>query len=93
MSEELFYLQDKRQCVGNDMLWWAKESKGYTTDISKAQLFSREFAFSYLDNRSTDIPWPKEYIDARIRPVVDMRHVDHEIAMRGVVVAIKETEA
>lgn len=31
-----YYLQDKRQYVGNDMLWWAKDGAGYTTDVSKA---------------------------------------------------------
>jgi len=88
VSKELFYLQDKRQYVGNDMLWWAKKS-GYTTDVSKAQLFSKEEALIHTNNRSTDIPWPKEYIDRRTRPVIDMQEVkcvEHEqslMEMRG----------
>lgn len=31
---KLFYLQDSRSYVGNDVLWWAKGGgEGYTTDL------------------------------------------------------------
>jgi DNA-directed RNA polymerase subunit RPC12/RpoP len=82
MSEELFYLQDKRQYVGNDLLFWAKDGKGYTTDVSKAEIYTKEKAFAQNYSRETDIPWPKEYIDERTRPAVDHQYVDIETALQ-----------
>ena len=43
-----YYLQDTRGCgcVGNDILFWAKDGRGYTTDVSKAHIFTEEKAFS-----------------------------------------------
>jgi hypothetical protein len=82
MSEELFYLQDTRQIVGNDMMWWAKDGMGYTTDISKAETYSKDRAFSQQESRETDKPWPKDYIDSRTRPVVDIQIVDYAVAMQ-----------
>ena len=76
-----FYMQDKRQYVGNDMLWWAKDGKGYTCDLSKALIWSKFDALVQAESRDTDIPWPKEYIDARTRPTVDVQHVDRDVAM------------
>ena len=76
-----FYLQDARQYVGNDLLFWAKDSKGYTTDVSKAHVFTELEALEAHEWRGTDVPWPKEYIDSHTRPAVDTQHVDHEIAM------------
>jgi len=79
----LFYLQDKRSYVGNDMLFWA-ESGGYTTDLRKSEVMTKEEAFAQNRCRSTDIPWPKEYIDARARPAVDMQYVNIREALQDV---------
>jgi len=77
-----YYLQDNRSYVGNDILFWAKDGKGYTTDLSKAHIYSKEDAVSQHKCRETDIPWPKDYIDARTRPAVDMQYVDIETALQ-----------
>lgn len=79
----IYYLQDNRGYVGNDILWWAKEGKGYTTDLSKAETYTKEQAMSQHQSRGTDIPWPKDYIDAKSRPAVDMQYVDIDIALQG----------
>ena len=81
METEQFYLQDSRSYVGNDMLFWAKNG-GYTTDLSKAEVMTKEDAFRRNHNRETDIPWPKEYIDARTRPAVDVQYVNIKEALR-----------
>lgn len=70
-----FYLQDSRSYVGNDVLWWAKAGNGYTTDLSRAQVFTREEAQQHHDARRSDIPWPKAYIDGKVRPAVDMQYI------------------
>ncbi|MDN7488514.1 hypothetical protein QZM35_12470 [Burkholderia sp. AU45274] len=77
----LFYVQDSRAYVGNDMLWWAEA--GYTTDLSKARLFTQEQAQAQHNARETDIPWPKEYIDGKTRIVVDMQYVNRAAALRN----------
>ena len=58
MSEQ-FYLQDKRGYVGNDILWRAKDGKGYTTDLSNAEVYTEEKAMALHRCRETDVPWPK----------------------------------
>ncbi|UGQ44937.1 hypothetical protein [Massilia endophytica] len=83
MSDDLFYLQDSRSYVGNDMLFWAKDGNGYTTDISKAQVYSKADAVARHQIRETDIPWPKSYIDAKTRPAVDMQYVKCDEALAG----------
>lgn len=82
---DLFYMQDSRGSgtVGNDILWWAKDGMGYTTDITKAHVFTKEEAQGQHNCRETDIPWPKDYIDQRIRPVVDIQKCDRSVAIRG----------
>jgi len=72
--EQQFYLQDKRQYVGNDILWWAKDGKGYTTDVSEAEVFTKERALKQNACRpAIDIPWLKSYVDSKTRPVIDMQ--------------------
>lgn len=78
---DLFYLQDSRAYVGNDMLFWSKGGNGYTTDLRNAQTYTREEAQAQHDSRSTDIPWPKTYIDAKTRPAVDMQYVNQKEAL------------
>ncbi|WP_322997905.1 hypothetical protein [Castellaniella sp.] len=84
---DAFYLQDSRCYVGNDMLFWALGGKGYTTDLRRAEVYTREEAQAQHDSRSTDIPWPKDYIDAKTRPACDMQHVkrDEALADAGIV--------
>ena len=75
-----YYMQDRRQYVGNCMLWWAKDCNGYTTDIDKAEIFSKKDAIEIANNRKTDIPWEKEYIDKRIKKHVDMQYCDNDFS-------------
>jgi len=80
---EQFYLQDSRSYVGNDVLWWAKGGNGYTTDLSKAETYTKDDAQRMHDSRRSDIPWPKSYIDAKTRPAVDMQYIKREEALAG----------
>lgn len=76
-----FYLQDSRSYRGNDMCWWA--DKGYTTNLAKARVFTEAEAQAMHNNRASDIPWPKDYIDERARPVVDMQDCIKSQALAG----------
>lgn len=90
MSDQLFYLQDSRSYVGNDVLWWAKDGKGYTTDLSKAHTYTKADAVAQHEMRETDIPWPKEYIDAKTRPAVDMQYIKRDEALEGTGIVLSE---
>lgn len=82
MAEE-FYMQDTRNQVGNSMLWWAKDGCGYVCDIRQAEVWSRKAAEAQHKMRSTDRPWPKAYIDARIAHHVDFQRCDYSQASGG----------
>jgi hypothetical protein len=81
MSNDLFYMQDSRKYVGNDVLFHCINGQGYTTDLRKAAVFSKEQAIHMHHVRSTDIPWPKSYIDEKTRPAVDMQYINTNDAL------------
>src|SRR5580698_8375940 len=56
-----FYILDDRTCVGNCALFWAPDSKGYTTQLNEAGLYTEEEAKTHRD---TDIPIPEELAKA-----------------------------
>lgn len=87
---DLFYLQDSRSYVGNDMLFWGKDGNGYTTDLRKAEVYTREEAQAQHDSRPSDIPWPKDYIDAKTRPACDMQYVRRDEALDGTGITLTE---
>jgi hypothetical protein len=78
---DLYYIQDKRQYVGNCLLWWGKDRRGYTCDIDRAGVYTREEAFGQNSSRETDIPWPKEYIDKRLSRMADAQRLDIKDAL------------
>jgi hypothetical protein len=83
-------LQDSRSYVGNDMLFWAKDGNGYTTDMRLAEVYTKEQAMAQHHVRITDIPWPKEYIDAKTRPAVDMQYVKRDEALAGTGIELRK---
>jgi len=89
MSEK-YYLQDSRSYVGNDVLWWAKNGKGYTTDLIKAEVYTKEEAIKLHNSRESDIPWPKDYIDSRTRPAVDFQYINIKKALRNTGIKLNE---
>ncbi len=91
MSDK-FYIQDSRQYVGNDILFWAKNGCGYTTDLSKAGVYSKIEAIEMNQRRETDKPWPKEYLDKKTRPAVDMQYVRIDEALKGTGIKLNEPE-
>jgi hypothetical protein len=87
----MFYLQDSRSYVGNDVLWWA-QAGGYTTDLSKAEAFSKDDAVRQHESRESDIPWPKDYIDTKTRPAVDMQYINRGEALAGTGIVLKKPQ-
>lgn len=71
-GQKKYFLQDTRDMVGNCMLFWRKGSRGYTTRIEEAELFTVEEALSH---RKTDRPWPEDLIRGIARLTVDHQHL------------------
>ncbi|MGP5201784.1 hypothetical protein ACTXKB_03345 [Psychrobacter aquimaris] len=68
-----YYLQDSRSFNGNYMMFWAKDSKGYTSDIRKAHVFTKEQASKLNKNRDTDIPRDCQEVQNLARHCVDFQ--------------------
>jgi len=82
-NEQLYYIQDSRQMVGNCILWWCPDSKGYTTQIDEAGLYTKK---EVEGMRSTDVGWPKEFVDAHVSKHVRrdrLRQADTVETVRG----------
>ncbi len=67
----LYYVQDKRQYVGNSMLWWRPSGAGYTTDLSQAGQYDHK-----PSDRDTDVLWSVEYIESVAKLHIDFQDVD-----------------
>lgn len=81
-QEKWYYVQNGY--VGNAMMWWALDSKGYTTDITKAHKFTYDEAFSILksnekDNRRNEKVWCCDFIDNSEKAkklIIDMQYLE-----------------
>lgn len=77
---KLFYLQDNRGNVGANLMWWAKDGKGYTSDLDRAEVYTHDQAQAQHDCRESDIPWTKEYVDQHAERAVDMQYLSRAAA-------------
>jgi len=75
--KKLYYIQDLRQCVGNCVLWWGNPG-GYTCNLDKAELFTKEEADRIHKNRDSDIPWLKSDVDE-----CSCRHIDIQLLRKS----------
>lgn len=89
-SETHFYMQNG--VSGNAIMWWAKGRSGYTTDIERAHVFTKEEAIGQHRTRIEDKPWPKGYIDQRLKSFVDSQQCNLKEALRGTGVKISKPE-
>lgn len=61
-DKEMYYIQNGFS--GNAIVWWAKDSKGYTSNLNEAGKFTKEFAFNQVAcGRSGEYAWPCSYVD------------------------------
>jgi len=60
MSDKVYYIQTGY--VGNSILWWGKNSSGYTTEIDKAGKFTHDEAMRIIE-RPQDKAWLCEHVD------------------------------
>lgn len=80
-QEELYYVLDVSSgAVGNSALWWAKDSKGYTCDLSKAGLYAADGSW-----RPTDVLVPRDLAESMVE-----RHVDLDKLRRCMVLPYRD---
>ncbi|MBB1630260.1 Lar family restriction alleviation protein [Cupriavidus sp. UME77] len=75
----MFYVQDTRQFVGNCVMWWGKNHRGYVSRLNEAGRYTLDEA-SRICERDTDRMWPCEQIDVLAHPTVDMQHLPRKVA-------------
>ena len=82
----MYYIQNDGY-LGNALIWWGEESRGYTCDISKAGKYTKEQAKN-ICKRPEDTAWECDYIDnleIAKKVIVDAQYVDRKYsrAWRG----------
>jgi len=79
---EFFYIQDTRTYVGNSVLWWGINGKGYTTDILSAHKYKKEEILKNFDEwRETDKFWIADHVNKHIKSHIDMQYLDLEYSV------------
>ncbi len=76
-ENEMFYVQ--KGYVGNACYWWALGNRGYTTDLSKAEKYTREDILKHFIGRSEENKiWAASHVLTKISQQVDSQHLDYE---------------
>ncbi len=67
--------------LGNSIVFWAIDSRGYTPDLQKSHKFTEEEAKEICQgNPVKNKAWPVEYIENNvgIQRVIDSQFLDHK---------------
>lgn len=76
-DDAMFFIQNG--FVGNSVLWWALNSNGYTTDITRAQKYTKkEVLERFVCGREEDRIWEANHVLQNIRQHVDGQYLDRE---------------
>jgi len=75
----MYYIRNEGY-VGNALIWWGVDGKGYTTDIRQAGKFTLERALN-ICKRPQDSAYEVEYIDNLLsaqKLIIDCQYVDSD---------------
>jgi hypothetical protein len=67
-----YFIQDTRIYVGNCVLWWGPDNRGYTTNINEAGRYTEERAMAQQRSRPSDKPWKCSDILPLVRATIDI---------------------
>lgn len=90
--DEMYYIQDTRQFVGNCPMWWGPDGAGYVTRLDEAGRYTYDQAIRQNRARETDVPWKCSEIDALARLTVDYQHMRSRVARLTEIAAELATE-
>ena len=82
-TEKLYYIQNG--WVGNAILWWGIDSKGYTTNILEAGKYTKEEAKKIIQ-RPRDRAWLCSHIDNNEKAkklVIDYQYLNDRYCLKG----------
>lgn len=77
-TEELYYIQDTRQYLGNAVMWWGIDGRGYTSDFTQAGKYTKEKA-ERICQRQSDKAWLWSYIDNNTeshKVIIDVQYLE-----------------
>jgi hypothetical protein len=83
VKEKLYYIQNG--WLGNAIVWWAKDRKGYTTDIEKAGKYTKDEAKEIIQ-RPQDRAWECCHVDncsSARRTVIDGQYLNKRYRLIG----------
>lgn len=66
-----YIIQDSRSFAGNICYWWAKDDKGYTTDLDRAERYTFESAKKICLSRATDKMYLAQSVEFVAKRTVD----------------------
>ena len=92
MSEELYYIQDTRQIIGNTPIFWKHNSNGYVSDLDDALKVDKEEAIRMSNGRETDVAWPCNFIDSIAKRRVDVQYMHEDYRLTSEASLSDETE-
>lgn len=86
-----FYIQ-KPQCWNGNNLIWLCEDGVFTSDLSRAVVVPRAHTVNWIGKlgQSGAVVWPKPYIDAHARRLVERDDVNIKEALRGTGIKLVE---
>lgn len=65
-----YFVQDTRGYVGNSVVWWRPNGRGYTVDIRDAGIYDDD---EVRGMRDTDVAWPVEDVLRLVQHHVDVQ--------------------
>jgi hypothetical protein len=81
---DAYLIQDTRTYVGNCVLWWGPNWRGYTSNVNEAGRYTREQAMRQHASRFTDKPWREADVLQHAKPRVDWQDL-RDVPARGIV--------
>lgn len=76
MSEQLYYIWSGGYS-GDALIWWGKDSRGYTSNLDNAGKYTKDEAKRICSNSDRrEMAFPVEYIDGNAHRAVWQSHID-----------------
>ena len=82
-EDKLYYIQNG--WVGNAILWWGVNSKGYTTEIDKAGKYTYAEAKKIIE-RPQDMAWECKHVDKTLsahKKIIDGQYLNVKNCLKG----------
>ena len=79
-KDRIYVVQDRRSYVGNAVVWWGINGKGYVCDINKAHKYTYD-ELQKFQPRDTDIIWDYEHVMTASKLIIDAQNLQKEFSL------------